>query len=50
VKPTFYPIQKDGPVGALLAALGRQPFRTAHLHYIVLALGFEMLLTQTFDP
>jgi len=25
VKPTFYPIQKDGPVGALLAAPGRQP-------------------------
>lgn len=50
VKPKFYPIPDDGPVGRLLAALGRHPFRPAHLHYIVSADGFETLITHIFDP
>ncbi|RWO85963.1 MAG: 6-chlorohydroxyquinol-1,2-dioxygenase, partial [Mesorhizobium sp.] len=35
VKPKYYPIPDDGPVGKLLGALGRHPNRPAHLHYIV---------------
>ncbi len=50
VKPRFYPIPDDGPVGQMLAALGRHPFRPAHLHYIVEAPGFDRLVTHIFDP
>jgi catechol 1,2-dioxygenase len=50
VKPKFYPIPDDGPVGKLLAALGRHPYRPAHLHYIIEAEGFERLVTHIFDP
>ncbi|MBQ2263138.1 MAG: intradiol ring-cleavage dioxygenase [Loktanella sp.] len=49
-KPRFYPIPDDGPVGQLLAALGRHPFRPAHLHYIIEATGYETLVTHIFDP
>lgn len=50
VKPKFYPIPDDGTVGKLLHALGRHPFRPAHLHYILKADGFETLTTHIFDP
>ena len=50
VKPKFYPIPDDGPVGQMLAALGRHPYRPAHLHYIVEAPGFDRLVTHIFDP
>jgi catechol 1,2-dioxygenase len=50
VKPKFYPIPDDGPVGKLLRSLGRHPVRPAHLHYIIGADGFETLTTHIFDP
>ena len=50
VKPKFYPIPADGPVGKLLAALGRHPYRPAHLHYIIEAAGHGRLVTHIFDP
>ncbi len=50
VKPKYYPIPDDGPVGQLLKALGRHPYRPAHLHYIIKADGFETLTTHIFDP
>ena len=50
VKPKFYPIPDDGPVGKLLRQLGRHPYRPAHLHYIIEAPGFDRLVTQIFDP
>ena len=50
VKPKYYPIPDDGPVGQLLRALGRHPYRPAHLHYIIKAKGFETLTTHIFDP
>ncbi|WP_164903020.1 intradiol ring-cleavage dioxygenase [Rhizobium leguminosarum] len=50
VKPKYYPIPDDGPVGKLLGALGRHPYRPAHLHYIIKADGFETLTTHIFDP
>jgi len=50
VKPRYYPIPDDGPVGQLLGALGRHPYRPAHLHYIIKAPGFETLTTHIFDP
>jgi catechol 1,2-dioxygenase len=50
VKPKFYPIPDDGTVGKLLAALGRHPYRPAHLHFILKADGFDTLVTHIFDP
>lgn len=49
-KPKYYPIPDDGPVGQLLRAMGRHPYRPAHLHYIVSAEGFTTLVTHIFDP
>jgi protocatechuate 3,4-dioxygenase beta subunit len=49
VRPTDYAIPNDGPVGAMLAATGRHPWRPAHLHLIARADGFETLVTHIFD-
>jgi hydroxyquinol 1,2-dioxygenase len=43
-----YPIPHDGPVGALLEALGRHPWRPAHLHFKIEAPGHERLITHVF--
>ena len=48
VKPLFYPIPDDGPVGRMLKALGRHPNRAAHLHFIVTASGFDPVVTHIF--
>ncbi len=50
VKPRFYPIPFDGPVGQLLGAMGRGPNRAAHIHFIVKAEGFETTITHVFPP
>jgi protocatechuate 3,4-dioxygenase beta subunit len=50
VKPKYYPIPHDGPVGQMLNHLGRHPYRPAHLHFILKADGFETLITHIFDP
>ena len=50
VKPRYYPIPEDGPVGKLLKALGRHPNRPAHIHAIVTADGFDPVITHIFDP
>jgi hydroxyquinol 1,2-dioxygenase len=49
VKPVSYPIPEDGPVGRLLRALGRHPYRPAHIHFIVAAEGYEPVVTQLFS-
>jgi hydroxyquinol 1,2-dioxygenase len=43
-----YPIPHDGPVGRMLAALGRHPWRPAHLHFMIDAPGYERLITHVF--
>jgi hydroxyquinol 1,2-dioxygenase len=48
IKPVCYPIPDDGPVGQMLAALGRHPYRPAHMHYLITAPGFQKLVTHTF--
>ncbi len=48
VTPTPYPIPHDGPVGQLLAAVGRSPMRASHLHFMVKAGGFRTLVTHIF--
>jgi protocatechuate 3,4-dioxygenase beta subunit len=49
-KPRFYPIPDDGPVGKLLAAIGRHPNRAAHIHFIVSAEGYDPVITHIFSP
>jgi protocatechuate 3,4-dioxygenase beta subunit len=48
IVPRYYPIPDDGPVGELLAATGRHPYRPAHLHYIVGAPGYRPVTTHVF--
>lgn len=43
-----YPIPHDGPVGRMLAATGRHPWRPAHLHFMIQAPGYETLITHVF--
>jgi hydroxyquinol 1,2-dioxygenase len=53
VKPQYYPIPSDGPVGELLGAANRSPMRPAHVHFMVSADGFETVTTHVFadgDP
>lgn len=53
VKPVEYTVPSDGPVGDILRACGRHPWRPSHLHYIVEAQGYRPLVTEIFpdnDP
>ncbi|HEY1796382.1 MAG TPA: hypothetical protein VGG57_09700 [Stellaceae bacterium] len=49
VIPVNYPIPSDGPVGAMLKATGRHPWRPAHIHFVVSADGYEPVTTHIFD-
>ncbi|MFJ8361106.1 intradiol ring-cleavage dioxygenase [Streptomyces sp. NPDC093984] len=46
--PAPYPIPTDGPVGALLRATGRHPYRPAHIHFIATADGHAPVTTHIF--
>ncbi|MFF0085910.1 dioxygenase [Streptomyces canus] len=48
VVPSHYPIPTDGPVGVLLDATERHPYRPAHLHFIIEADGHRPLTTHIF--
>lgn len=48
VLPTPYPIPNDGPVGRLLKTLNRHVFRPAHLHMMLVAEGYETLITALY--
>ncbi|KIY00993.1 uncharacterized protein Z520_03659 [Fonsecaea multimorphosa CBS 102226] len=53
IKPVSYPIPHDGPVGKLLASLGRHPWRPAHMHFMFKKPGYDELITALFlrgDP
>ncbi|HEY7296221.1 MAG TPA: intradiol ring-cleavage dioxygenase [Dehalococcoidia bacterium] len=53
IKPVSYPVPVDGPVGQMLLALGRHPYRPAHIHFIISAEGHRTLTTHLFasgDP
>jgi catechol 1,2-dioxygenase len=49
VRPVDYPIPDDGPVGRMLRATGRHPWRPAHIHFIVSADGYNPVTTHIFD-
>lgn len=48
IKPTFYPVPTDGPVGRMLRKMGRHPNRPGHLHVIVSAPGYSPVTTHLF--
>lgn len=48
ILPTPYPIPDDGPVGRMLQATGRHPWRPAHLHFRISTPGREPLITHLF--
>jgi catechol 1,2-dioxygenase len=48
VVPSYYPIPTDGPVGDLLKATARHPYRPAHIHFIVNAAARVPLTTHVF--
>jgi hydroxyquinol 1,2-dioxygenase len=50
VVPADYPIPDDGPVGDLLTAFGRHPWRPAHVHFRLAAEGHHELITHLFLP
>ena len=48
VKPAGYPVPTHGPVGNLLRAQGRHPYRPAHLHFLAFKSAYKTLITQVF--
>jgi len=48
IRPSFYPVPVDGPVGDMLSALRRHPNRPGHIHMIVSAEGYEPVTTHLF--
>lgn len=48
VLPVAYTVPHDGPVGRMLAATDRHPWRPGHLHFLIDAPGYERLVTQLF--
>jgi hydroxyquinol 1,2-dioxygenase len=43
-----YPIPHDGPVGDMLRATDRHPWRPAHLHFMIRKQGYQALITHVF--
>ncbi|MGH8012507.1 MAG: hypothetical protein ACREQ4_08415 [Candidatus Binataceae bacterium] len=48
VKPNSYPVPHDGPVGKMLRAQGRPPYRPAQIHFIVSAARYRPLVTAFY--
>jgi len=48
IRPTFYPVPDDGPVGAMLRKMGRHPNRPGHIHMKVSAPGHKEVTTHLF--
>jgi hydroxyquinol 1,2-dioxygenase len=48
IRPTFYPVPTDGPVGRMLRKMGRHPYRPGHIHMIVSAPDHRPVTTHLF--
>jgi hydroxyquinol 1,2-dioxygenase len=48
IKPNYYPVPVDGPVGRMLRKMGRHPMRPGHIHMIVSAPGHHAITTHLF--
>lgn len=45
IVPVAYPVPTDGPVGDFLRAMGRHPYRPAHVHFMFDKPGYDHLIT-----
>ncbi|KAK2828952.1 hypothetical protein FQN49_007238 [Arthroderma sp. PD_2] len=53
IKPVSYPIPDDGPIGKLLATLGRHKWRPSHMHFMMVKEEYDTLITSLYprgDP
>ncbi|HWK83877.1 MAG TPA: dioxygenase [Caldimonas sp.] len=48
IRPTYYPVPDDGPVGEMLRATDRSIYRPGHIHMQVSAPGHVSLTTHVF--
>jgi hydroxyquinol 1,2-dioxygenase len=48
IKPTYYPVPGDGPVGRMLDKMGRHLNRPGHMHMMLEAPGHQKLTTHIF--
>jgi hydroxyquinol 1,2-dioxygenase len=48
IKPEYYPVPTDGPVGRMLNKMGRHPMRPGHIHMIISAPGHHAVTTHLF--
>ncbi|HVL45407.1 MAG TPA: dioxygenase [Acidovorax sp.] len=48
IRPSFYPVPVDGPVGRMLDRMGRHPNRPGHIHMMVSAPGHARVTTHLF--
>ena len=48
IKPYYYPVPSDGPVGDMLRAMGRHPNRPGHIHMMVYRDGYVPVTTHLF--
>jgi hydroxyquinol 1,2-dioxygenase len=48
IRPTYYPVPDDGPVGDMLRATGRSIYRPGHIHMQISAPGHVKLTTHLF--
>jgi len=48
IRPNYYPVPNDGPVGDMLRATGRSIYRPGHIHMMVSADGHVPLTTHIF--
>lgn len=48
IRPVPYTVPEDGPVGAMLRAMGRHPWRPAHIHFKISAPGHRDLVTELY--
>ena len=48
IRPSFYPVPVDGPVGRMLDGMGRHPNRPGHIHMMVSAPAHAPVTTHLF--
>ena len=48
IKPVGYTAPMDGPVGQMLRATARSPWRPAHVHFLIRAAGHRPLITEVY--
>ena len=46
IRPSPYTVPEDGPAGVMLEAMGRHPWRPAHIHFKISAEGYQDLITE----